>query len=187
MDTTPPAASCSPYEIYLADENICRTVTCPSGYILIGTDCIPEPSNITAIVTGAFSNEPSSNLIKSLLMKKKNLKVTVFKSMSDVMEEYDVVHQGLRVTTEIVKEKDSITAVHSVQCNCDYTSLSITNATMKFQDAISREVKKDTLGYFVLQGVQLHSLNIHVSYDLNKTLSTNSEHMDLHVATLSSQ
>ena len=61
-----PPPECAAEEVYVPHENICRAIRCSFGFVLDESDCIREPSNITAIVSGTFSSEPTSKIIDKL-------------------------------------------------------------------------------------------------------------------------
>ena len=87
---------CSDGEMFIPDEDACRSMTCPSGFYLVGSSCLPEPSNITAVVTGSLTNDLSSQTRTSLMNKKKNLESLIQGDVGSVMDSFHVSHEKTR-------------------------------------------------------------------------------------------
>ena len=74
---------CQDGEIYVQDEEACRVITCSSGFVLDGSDCVPEPSNITVLVTGTLQTELTIQIRNHLIQRQSQLESAIKEDVGD--------------------------------------------------------------------------------------------------------
>ena len=170
-------------EIFIPDEDDCRPVTCPSGFVLVGSDCIPEPSNITTFVTGMLGVEPTIKMIDTLNQNQNQLKNNIYKDVVEITDAFNITHNNLHVIPnfgiEIGIEIFKIQNV--IQCNCDYISLFMANNSVhleRFKESILKEVMKDVTAYLMSRHMHLDSLQTDIIFDINTTSALNQKQIN---------
>ena len=168
---------CNDGEIYVPDEETCRVITCPSGLILDGSDCIPEPSNITVIVTGTLPTELSVEIRSSLKQRKSHLESAIQEDVESSMDSFEVTHEGLEVKTEFNFNKDKLTSSSVIGCTCDYNFLANDEDDVtKFEEAIGSDVRRDVIQYLLKEKVVLETVTVDVKF--SSDLESGSEQVD---------
>ena len=169
-------------ELYVPDENACRTKTCRSGFFLDGSDCIPETSNITAIVTGTFNSEPTKQMMKSLDQDKTNLETNVKVDVTDIFNSFGITHDELNIQTQMEFNKDGLVVSNFIGCSCNYEALFRIgeNNTMvkRFEDSIAMNVKNHVIKYLLNNNVNLETVKAYVKSNLNWVWSLEKEKLD---------
>ena len=145
-----PPLECAAGEIYVPDEDACQPITCPSGFILDGSDCIPEPSNITLTVSGRFSDV-------SLVFKKNKteLEKRIRQTVENVVNKINMTYYHLNVTTQIGESNDTVSVTIRIQCNCDKGRGNINYNN--FLIAVQMEVRFMVV-YLLLNNIHFHPL-----------------------------
>ena len=168
---------CSEGEIYVPDEETCRAITCPSGYVLRGSDCIPEPSNITVTVTGTLETKLSVEIRNSLTQKQSHLESAIQEDVGSTIDSFEVTHEGLEVKTEFNFNQDKLTSSNVIGCTCDYNFLANDEDDVtKFQKSIGNDVRRDVMQYLRKEKVVLETLTVDVKF--SSDLKSSSEQVD---------
>ena len=151
--TRHPPLECAAGEIYVPDEDSCQPVTCPPGFVLDGSDCIPEPSNITFTVSGRLSHVS----LVFTMSNKTELEKLISQEVENVINKNNVTYHLLNVTTEISVANDNVSVVVQIQCDCDYKGWGNINVP-NFLIAMDMEVRFAVVGH-LLHNIQLHSFD----------------------------
>ena len=168
---------CNDGEIYVPDEETCRAITCPSGFILDGSDCSPEPSNITVTVTGTLQTELSVEIRDSLTQRKSHLESAIQGDVESSMDSFEVTHEGLEVKPEFNFNQDKLTSSNVIGCTCDYNFLANDEDDVtKFEEAIGSDVRRDVIQYLVKENVALETITVDVKF--SSDLKSSSEQVD---------
>ena len=118
-----PPPECAAEEVYVPQENVCRAITCSPGFVLDGSDCIPEPSNITAIVRGTFSDELTSKIIDKLNQEKFDLETKLMDKVVGILYTFNITYRNLNVAVTMEFYNQTFTITNRIHCNCDYAFL----------------------------------------------------------------
>ena len=159
-------------EVYVPNEDRCRPQSCPSGFVLDGSDCIPEPSNITAVVTGIFSVEPTIQIIETLHQDKSQLENNIQQNVVDILNTFNVTHNNLKVISNFNQENQVFKTENVIQCNCDYSSLFAANNSVhpeRFKESILKEVRKEVMTYLMARYIHIDSLQTDIIFEINAT------------------
>ena len=179
-----PPLECAPGEIYVPHEDACRPIKCLSGFVMDGSDCIPESSNITAIVTGTFSSKPTLKMIETLHQGKDDLQKSIKEDLRKTLESFNIIHRGFVVDTEMICEINEFKVLNKLKCNCDYTSLfttdqnNSTNKVVEFEEAVANGVRKDVIKYLLQRNLHLETLNAFVLSQLRNSSTPDIQDMD---------
>ena len=179
-----PPPECAPGEIYVPDEDACRPIKCVSGFVLDVSDCIPESSNITAIVTGTFTSKPTLQMVETLYQSQEDLQNSVEEDLVKTLESFDVIHKGFILDTEMTYENNELKVSNQLTCNCDYSSLFTTaenNSTDKideFEEAIASEVRKNVIKYLLQRNLHLERVKAFVQSQLRNSSTLDTQHVD---------
>ena len=145
-----PPPECAAEEIYVPHENICRPITCSSGFLLDESDCIPEPSNITAIVSGTFSHKPTSKIINKLNQEKFDLETKLTDKVVGILYTFNITYQNLIVAATMGFYNRTFAITNRIHCNCDFNPLGNNQSlAARFDNSLTKEVKAVTT-YFLL-------------------------------------
>ena len=91
-------------EVYVPNQDACRPITCPSGLVLDGSGCIPEPFNITVVVTVIFSVEPTIQMIDTLYQDQSHLDTNIQQDVVEIMDAFNITHKNLNVISNCERE-----------------------------------------------------------------------------------
>ena len=119
-EESPPSTATSIQQT-LAPQQI--LITCPSGFVLDDSDCIPELSNITAIITGTLSQKPSSDITRRWYMDKGSLERFFTESISQIASVWNYSLSDVEVTTDIHGKREKITVKIFVECYCKFNAI----------------------------------------------------------------
>ena len=144
---------CAAGEVYDPYEDACQPITCPSGFVLDGSDCIPEASNITLTVSGRLSHVSLVFTMRNKTELEKRIRQTV----ENVMYKNNVTYHRMNVTTQISISDDNVSVTIRIQCNCDYRGSGNINFP-NFLIAMEKEVRTTVVGYSLRNNVRLHSV-----------------------------
>ena len=162
--TTP---ECPTGEVYVLSEDACRPKTCPSGFVLDRSDCIPETSNITTIITGTFSVEPSSQLIDKLYQDIANLETNVKNNVDKILDTFVITQYRLDVIPTFQHRNDSLSTEVNIACNCDFRSLhQDPEGLQRFQMTFRGQIRKEVIGYLLARNIFLTSVNVNLDFQL---------------------
>ena len=118
-----PPPECTAGQVYVPHENTCRAIACSSGFVVDGSDCIPEPSNFTAIVSGRFSDELTSKVIEKLNKEKLDLETKLTDKVVGILYTFNISNRNLHVVVAMGFYSQTFTITNSIHCNCDFSSL----------------------------------------------------------------
>ena len=163
--------SCLIDEVYIEEESECRPVQCPSGYVLDESECIPQLSNITTIVTGTVIEQGA--IIDKLNQKKIKLEYSIKTKVADIMDNFYVRNHHLLVSVLIERANESLAISSVIQCNCAFFSLytndTIGNST-KFENSITTAIRSYVIRYLLSQNVKLNFIrDVATFYITNST------------------
>ena len=172
---------CIDGEVYVADENICRPITCPFGFVLDGSNCIPEPSNITAIITGTFSVEPTSQMIDTLYQDQSRLEQMTNQDLSETLDLLNISHSGITVTSALNITHRTFVSEILIECNCHIESLheerNYSGGT-EFEHFLQAKFRRNALRYFLNVGIQLDLVITEIFVNSSNTSRYNVGHID---------
>ena len=166
-------------EVYVQDEAICRTITCPSGFVLDGLDCIPEP--LMTIVTGTFSVEPTIQTIDTLYQNQNQLESNIHQDVVDIMDAFNIAHNNLQVISNSDHKNKGFKVENVIQCNCDYSSLFVANSSVhpeRFQESILKEVRKEVMMYLISRHIHIDSLQTDITFTINTIAASNKKQLN---------
>ena len=168
---------CNDGEIFVPDEETCRAITCPSGFVLDGSDCVPEPSTITVTITGTLPRELSTQIRGFLMQRKSDLESAIQEDVMSTMDSYEVTHENLEVKTEFNFNQDKLTSLNVIGCACDYGFL-VTDKddVTEFEEAIGSDVRRDVMKYLLKESVVLETVAVDVEFSMD--LESSSEQLD---------
>ena len=149
-----PSLECATGEVYDPYEDACQPITCPSGFVLDGSTCIPEASNITLTVFGRLSHVS----LVFTLRNKTELEKRIRQTVENVMNKKNVTFYHMNVTTQISISDDNVSVTIRIQCNCDYKKGSGNINFPNFLIAMEKEVRTTVVGYSLRNNVRLHSV-----------------------------
>ena len=176
-----PPPGCRTGEVYVPKEDRCRPITCPSGFVLDGSDCIPEPSNITAVVTGTFSVEPTVQMIDTLYQDQTHLETNIKNNAGKILDAFNVTYNELVLITKFHKKNNSLTTEVTIACNCNFQSLQQEDESVvkKFEHAYSDLVRREVIHYIFGRNLVLTSITFYIDFQLNNVTVLNlTEHSD---------
>ena len=175
---------CAAGEIYVPDEDACRPIKCISGFVLDGSECIPESSNITAIITGTFSVEPTQQIIETLYQGKDDLQKSVEDGLGKTLESFGIIRKGFVVDTEMSYKNNEFKVLNVMACNCDYTSLfandenNSTDKIDEFEETVAKEVRKNVIKYLLQINLHLKSVKVFIQSELRNSSTLDTQHVD---------
>ena len=147
-----------------------RPKSCPSGFVLEASDCIPEASNITVIVNGTLHSELSSQQITVLRQKIGKLEGKIHESVAKVMERFGISHRNIQIFSHLEQEILNLIVVNRIQCNCGYSSLFTTNDSItseRFQNEILSQVRIEIILYLEMRNIHLESVESEIDVEIN--------------------
>ena len=154
--TKHPPLECAAGEIYVQDEDECQPIMCAPGFILDGSDCIPEVSNITLTVSGKLSHVS----LVFTMRNKNELEKRIHRTVKSVMNKNNITHHHLNVTTRVSVSDDNVAVRTRIQCNCDYKGRGNINFNFpNFLIAMETEVRDTVVDYSLRNNVRLHSIH----------------------------
>ena len=169
-----PPPECAAEEVYVPHENVCRAIRCSSGFILDGSNCIPEPWNITAIVSGTFSSEPTSKIIDKLNQETFDLETKLTDRIVGILYTLNITSQNLIVAVTMGFYNRAFTITNRIHCNCDFSPLDNKGNNQplaaRFDNSVTRGVRAVTTNYFL-------SRDIKIDFDLLNVSVVRSQHM----------
>ena len=163
---------CKVGQIYVPDEEACRAITCPPGFVLDGSDCIPEPSNITVLVTGTLQTELTIQMRNHLMQRQSQLESDIQEDVMSVMDSFDVTHEDVEVSTEFIFKQDQLASSNVIKTASDYSFLAEDEDDVtKFEEAVGNDVRRDVIKYLLEQNVVLETVTVDVEFtvDLNSS------------------
>ena len=138
---------------------------CQAGFVLNGSDCIPEASNITIIINGTIGSE------LLLLRNVRLLEQEILEKVASVMETFSVSHRNLRVFSHLELEKLQFVALNHNRCNCDYSAIkfatNISTTSDRFQTEILSQVRMEIILYLEERNIHLESVESEIHAELN--------------------
>ena len=151
-----PTPECAAGEIYVPHEETCRAIACLSGFILDGSDCIPEPSNITAIISGTFSSEPTSKIIDKLNQEKLDLVTKLTDKVVGILYTFNITNRNLHVVVAMGFHSQTFTITNRIHCNCDFNSLyNDQPLSDRFDNSVTNGVKAVTTDFLLSRGINM--------------------------------
>ena len=168
-----PPPECATGEVYVPDEDACRPITCPSGFVLDGSNCIPEPSSIIVIVQGMLTMDLTSRILESAQLDKGQLDTTILPDVIKTLDEFNVTHNNPQVATQIDHtESSGVEITSNIRCNCDYSTVSAdVKVTQEFKDALEAEVRKHVVSYLSKKNIFFQSVESNITLDgVNSTI-----------------
>ena len=182
-----PTPECAAEEVYVPQENICRAITCSPGFVLDEADCIPEPSNITAIVSGTFSDEPTSKIADKLNQEKFDLETKLTNKVVGILYSFNITYQNLIVAVTMGFYNQTFTITNRIHCNCDFSPLGNNQPlAARFDNSVTRGVKAVTTDFLLSRDIKIDFDLLNVSvvqsqqmgctwlvYQLNETQTGN--------------
>ena len=162
-----PEPECSSGEVYVPNEDACRQRTCASRFVLDGSDCIPEPSNITGIITGTLSVEPTNQLIDKLYQEITNLETNVKNNVDKILDTFNIIQYRLDIISIFQHTNESLKTEVGITCNCDFRSLhQDEKGLQKFQMTFRGQIRKEVIGYLLTRNISLTSVNVDLDFQL---------------------
>ena len=151
-------------------------ITCPSGFVLDDSDCIPELSNITAIITGTLSQKPSSDITRTLYMDKGSLERFVTESIAQIASVLNYSLSDVEVTTDIHGKREKITMKIFVECYCKFNALPC-EETIVLMGEIEVEIRRIFHDYLQSLELDLKSFSAIEISGFNETCDTLKERL----------
>ena len=175
-----PSPDCPTGQIYVPAEHTCRPRACPSGFVLDGLDCIPEPSNITAIITGTFSVEPTIQMIDTLHQDKVILETNIQNNVADVLDTFNVTYNDLVFAIQLNNTDTTITTRIAMTCSCHFQSIQQNGETtaQKFENTYRREVSKEVIQYIFERNIHLTPIIVNVDFQLVTVTALHTQDME---------
>ena len=133
-------------------------ITCPSGFVLDDSDCIPELSNITVIITGTLSQKPSSDITRTLHLDKRSLERFVTESISRIVSVWNYSLSNVEVTTDIHSKREKITMKVFVECYCKFNAIKCEEANSSLGE-IEAEIRRIFHDYLLSLELSLKSFS----------------------------
>ena len=167
---------CATGETYVRNEDACRLITCLSGFVLDGSDCIPEPSNITVIVSGFVSRDPTPAQLLNLEDEIGTLEKSITDSFELIAEKYNISQHGISATVALEYTNSTVIIQTVIQCNCDYSTIAMEDGGTlgnSFSDAIEEEVRNAAVEYLMEINLKLSTVQASITLQLNQTISFN--------------
>ena len=129
---------------------------CSSGFILDGSNCIPEPSNITAIVSGIFSKDPTSKIINKLNQEKFGLETKLTHKVVGILYTFNITYRNLNVAVTMEFYNRTFTITNRIHCNCDYAFL-YNNQPLaaRFDNSVTTGVKAVTTDFLLSHDIKI--------------------------------
>ena len=169
---------CAAGKVFVPNENKCRPITCQSGFILDGSDCVPEPSTITAVLKGTLKKEPSAQMMATLYQDKTHLENNVKESTINTMDTFNVTHSDLEVTSSFQHINNSLRTEIILKCSCDFSVLyHEDDKKRKFREEFEQKVRNQVVQYLFPKNMHLTSVTMTTDFrlplvtDLNKQQS----------------
>ena len=103
-------------ETHVLHENTCGPTTCPPGSVEDGSECISELSNITGIVTRAFSQDFSSKMKENIHLDDFHLEAKLTTKMCKILETFNVAYQNLNATVDIKYDSQTFAITNMIHC-----------------------------------------------------------------------
>ena len=100
---------CAVGETYVLHENTRRPITCPPGSIQDGSECISQLSYITGIVSGAFSQDLSSEMKDKFHLDDFLLEARLMGKICKILDTFNITYQNLNVTVDIKHDNQTFT------------------------------------------------------------------------------
>ena len=169
-----PSSTATSIQQTLAPQQI--LITCPSGFVLDDSDCIPELSNITAIITGTLSQKPSSDITRTLYMDKGSLERFVTESISQIASVLNYSLSDVEVTTDIHGKREKITMKIFVECYCKFNALPC-EETIVLMGEIEAEIRRIFHDYLRSLELDLKSFSEIEISGFNETCDTLKERL----------
>ena len=140
---------CAVGETYVFHENTRGPIICPSGFILDGSECISELSNITGIVTGAFSQFVSSKMKHNLHLDHFLQETRLMDKICKILDTFNITYQNLNVTVDIKHDNKTFTITNRIHCNCDFSMLHFADSlAAKFENAVTYQIRAVTTEFY---------------------------------------
>ena len=159
---------CNDGEIYVPDEEACRAIMCPPGFVLDGSDCIPEHSNITVLVTGTLQTELTIQIRNYLMQRQSDLESAIQEDVISVMDSFEVTHEDVEVITEFIFHQDKLNSSNIIKSASDYSFLAKDQDDVtKFEDAVGNDVRRDVMKYLLEQNVVLETVTVGVEFTVD--------------------
>ncbi len=172
---------CDPGEVYVPNEDACRPILCRTGFVLDGSDCIPEPVNITTVVKGTLSSWAAVQDLDVSELKKDQLKEELHESFSVLLATHGIPISGdVSVHSEVRRTEDGLLVSSNFECNCDYSSLfqkanNNTDNARKFEEAIAMEVREKVVQHLMNENIRLEAVSTNVQSHLTRFFASGSE------------
>ena len=133
---------CAAGKVFVPNENKCRPIMCQSGFVLDGSDCVPVPSNITAVMKGTLKKEPSAQMMATLYQDKTHLEDNVKESTINTLDTFNVTHSNLEVTSSFQHINNSLRTKIIWKCSCDFSVLDEEDKKKQFRDEFEQTIRK---------------------------------------------
>ena len=166
---------CATGKIFVPTENKCRTITCQSGFVLDGSDCVPEPSNITAVVRGELREEPSAQMMATLYQDKTHLESNIKQSTMNTMDSFNISHSDLGVTSSFQYINHSLRTEIALKCNCEFSLLYEDEKKKKFKEEFERKIRNQVVQYLFARNLHLRSVALTTHFNVNHVTNINKQ------------
>ncbi len=171
----PPAPECNTREVYVPAENKCRLVSCPPGQVVDESEssCIPEPTNVTAVVTGTFRTEPSMRMMKAFNHNESRMEEDIAQVFSATLEYFNVTKAGVvNVDIHIERHNEELRVQSNILCNCDYRNLLETarenpEKIRDFRDKVADDIREVVTKYIFAARLNPGSITAYAVSHLN--------------------
>ena len=165
-----PIPECSLSQVYVPDERICQ---CHPGFVPDGSDCIPGPVNITAIVTGTLSVEPTNQMVDAVFQEKMYLERNLLRDVVHIMDTFNVTRHHLKGTSELQVANDTVIVENIFECNCDFSSLGTKEEETEFKEIMEKLTRRTFVEFLVNRSIQLLSIQSSISVEFGDSSNLN--------------
>ncbi len=163
-----PSADCPQGEVYIIGEESCRQMKCPSGYVLNGTQCIPDVTEITIHITAKVTNASSD--IDTLLNQSKEFSELSLKAVEEMFKTLKISFTNFSLETNVTANNGSsvIDVVYKMNCNCDFTGyISNNGASILLHDKLIKIGESGFATWSEGSNIQLVSFTSTLSHNID--------------------
>lgn len=164
---------CSTGEVYVSKEDSCRPITCSPGFMLEMSECIPESSNMTVVVTGTLAEGPPSPI--TLRGRNDHLPLTnnIRTRLFNLLTRFNVTYHRLDLLLNTSIEDKNFKIQTIIQCNCDFGALQIrggngsSESLTELEELMGDEVRKRATEFLLEKGFHVRSVGVTIPLRLS--------------------
>ena len=163
---------CAAGEKYVRNEDACRPFTCPSGFVMDGSDCVPEPSRITVKITGIFSRNTMQLQLLTLQNEIGRLEKSIADRFNQIAGKYKIGQYRLLVNVTLEFTNSTVTVQSVIECNCDYSAIATEEGGVlgnSFGNVVEEEARNVAVEYLTGENLELSSVQASITLQLNQT------------------